>query len=64
MLRNYSSLSDTELDSIVSEITSLFSRSGEKMISVNFKSCGVLIQRESEGVFTKRGSIWYKRTLP
>ena len=46
LLRKSSSLSDTELDSIVSEITSLFPRSGEKTISGNFKSRGILIQRE------------------
>ena len=46
LLRKYSSLNDTELDSIVSEITSLFPRSGEKTISGNFKSRGILIQRE------------------
>ena len=46
LLRKYSLLSDTELDSIVSEITPLFPRSGEKTISGNFKSRGILIQRE------------------
>ena len=46
LLRKYSSLSDTELVSIISEITSLFPRSGEKTISGNFKSRGILIQRE------------------
>ena len=43
LLSKNSSLSDTELDSIVSEITSLFPRSGEKTVSANFKSCGILI---------------------
>ena len=46
MLRKYSLLSDTELDSIVSEITPLFPRSGEKTISGIFKSRGILIQHE------------------
>ena len=69
MLRNYSSLSDTEL-SIVSEITSLFP---EKTISANFKSCRVLIQgervRESlrgvdpSGVRKRCRNILYRRNV-
>ena len=45
-LRNYSSITDSELDSIVSEITSLFPRNGEKTISGKLRSHGLLVQRE------------------
>ncbi len=45
-LRNYSSISDSELDEMVARIISLFPRSGEKTVSGKLKSQGHLLQRE------------------
>lgn len=46
LLRNYTPLSDQELDTIVQEITSLFPNCGEKTVSGRLKSRGIIIQRE------------------
>ena len=46
VLRDYTPLSDQELDTIVQEIASLFPNCGEKTVSGRLKSRGILIQRE------------------
>ncbi len=71
ILRNYSLMSDDELDSIVSEVVSLFPRIGEKPISGKLRSRGILIQRERVrqslrrvdpyGVFERCRSILHRR---
>ena len=45
-VQNYTPLSDPELDSIVSEITSLFPHCGEKSISSKLQSRGIVIKRD------------------
>ena len=45
-MRNYTPSSDPELDSMVSEITSLFPHCGEKSVSSRLRSCGILVKRE------------------
>lgn len=52
-LRNYTPLSDSELDTVVREITSLFPKCGEKTVSGRLKSCGIMVQRERV-----RESLW------
>lgn len=45
-LRNYSSLTDSELDAIVREITTVLPRCGEKTMSGRLRSQGIIVQRE------------------
>ena len=45
-LRNYSLLTDSELDAIVHEITSLLPRCGEKTLNGRLRSRGIVVQRE------------------
>ena len=45
-MRNYTPLSDAELDAMVSQITSLFPLCGEKSISSRLRSCGILLKRD------------------
>ncbi len=71
IFRNYSLMSDDELDSIVSEVVSLFPRIGEKTISGKLRSRGILIQRvrvrqplqrvDPYGVFERCRSILHCR---
>ena len=51
VLRDYTPLSDQELDTIVQEIASLFPNCGEKTVSGRLKSRGILIQREIENLY-------------
>lgn len=43
-LCDYSSLSDSELDAFVMEITSLFPHCGEKLVHARLRSCGIVIK--------------------
>ena len=45
-VHNYSSISDSELDVMIQEMTTLFPQSGEKTISSRLRSRGVHIQRQ------------------
>lgn len=45
-LRNYSSITDSELDAIVREITTLLPRCGEKTLSGRLRSQNIVVQRE------------------
>lgn len=45
-IRNYTPLTDPELDSMVSEITTLFPYCGEKSVSSRLRSCGILLKRD------------------
>ena len=44
--RNYTPLSDSQLDDMVSEIISLFPHCGEKSVSSRLRSCGILVKRD------------------
>ena len=46
VLRNYSSLSDSELDDLVVEITSLFPHCGEKSVQGRLRSRGIVVKRD------------------
>ena len=45
-VRNYTPLSDSELDAVVKEIATLFPRCGEKTVSGRLRSRGLVIQRD------------------
>ena len=72
ILHNYAPLSDSELDTIVKEITSLFPQCGEKTVSGRLKSRGIVIQRERvreslrrvdpSGVRSRCRNILHRRT--
>lgn len=46
LIRNYSTLSDSELDALVIEITSLFPHCGEKSVQGRLQSRGIIVKRD------------------
>ena len=71
-MRNYTPLSDAELDAMVSQITSLFPLCGEKSISSRLRSCGILLKRDrireslrrvnSSGIILRSRPALHRRT--
>lgn len=71
-VRNYTPLSDSELDNTVSEIVSMFPHCGEKSISSRLRSRGIMIKRDRireslrrvnpSGVILRCRAVLHRRT--